>query len=418
MLAFPNIEQLSYHLLVIILPIVWYLLVSKEDVSQRKKLISNFSLILFIMLFFTMVHPIQMEEGLFYDLKVVPILLALVYGGLSTSILLTVILIGYKFFILGNGFYIYILNYSIAGAIILFLKNKLVTLTFGAKWKLIMGVYWLCALTRVIFVFITEQVAQLPFVLIYSFTTWGALFIVTSIIQYNDEKILNQKKVQIAERLNAVSQLAASVAHEVRNPMTSVKGFLQLISGDNNLSGKQRKYIEISLQELERTETIISDYLSMAKPVSKEEEENLNITTELRGVIEVMTSYTNTHNIIIDAVISNQLYCKGKKNEFKQAMINMMKNSVEAMNGNGVLKVRAYALGEKIFIEIEDNGIGMTSKQVKQLGTPYYSTKDKGTGIGLTLVYRIIRDMKGEISVVSKKGQGTTFRIALLKTIV
>ena len=75
-------------------------------------------------------------------------------------------------------------------------------------------------------------------------------------------------------------------------------------------------------------------------------------------------------------------------------------------------------LGEKIFIEIEDNGIGMTSKQVKQLGTPYYSTKDKGTGIGLTLVYRIIRDMKGEISVVSKKGQGTTFRIALLKTIV
>ena len=200
--------------------------------------------------------------------------------------------------------------------------------------------------------------------------------------------------------------------------MTSVKGFLQLISGDNNLSGKQRKYIEISLQELERTETIISDYLSMAKPVSKEEEENLNITTELRGVIEVMTSYTNTHNIIIDAVISNQLYCKGKKNEFKQAMINMMKNSVEAMNGNGVLKVRAYALGEKIFIEIEDNGIGMTNKQVKQLGTPYYSTKDKGTGIGLTLVYRIIRDMKGEISVVSKKGQGTTFRIALLKTIV
>ncbi|MCB5237416.1 sensor histidine kinase [Niallia circulans] len=418
MLAFPNIEQLSYHLLVIILPIVWYLLVSKEDVSQRKKLISNFSLILFIMLFFTMVHPIQMEEGLFYDLKVVPILLAFVYGGLSTSILLTVILIGYKFFLLGNGFYINILNYSIAGAIILFLKNKLVTLTFGAKWKLIMGVYWLCALTRVIFVFITEQVAQLPFVLIYSFTTWGALFIVTSIIQYNDEKILNQKKVQIAERLNAVSQLAASVAHEVRNPMTSVKGFLQLISGDNNLSGKQRKYIEISLQELERTETIISDYLSMAKPVSKEEEENLNITTELRGVIEVMTSYTNTHNIIIDAVIPNQLYCKGKKNEFKQAMINMMKNSVEAMNGNGVLKVRAYALGEKVFIEIEDNGIGMTSKQVKQLGTPYYSTKDKGTGIGLTLVYRIIRDMKGEISVVSKKGQGTTFRIALLKTIV
>ncbi|MEK5382199.1 HAMP domain-containing sensor histidine kinase [Niallia sp. FSL W8-0635] len=418
MLAFPTIEQLSYHLLVIILPIVWYLLVSKEEISQRKKLFSNFSFILFIMLVFTMVHPIKMEENFFYDLKVVPILLAFVYGGLSTSILLTVILIGYKFFLIGNAFYINLLNYTIAAAIILILKNKLVTLTFKKKWNIIMGVYWLCAFTRVLYVIITDQVTQLPFVLVYTFTTWAALFIVISMVHYNEEKILNQKKIQMAERLNAVSQLAASVAHEVRNPMTSVKGFLQLIRGDNNLSEKQRKYIEISLEELERTETIISDYLSMAKPVSKEEEAHLDITAELRGVIDVMTSYTNNHNIIIDAVVPNNLYCKGKRNEFKQAMINMMKNSVEAMNGYGILSVRAYALGEKIYIEIEDNGIGMTSKQVKQLGTPYYSTKDKGTGIGLTLVYRIIRDMKGEISVVSKKGHGTTFRIALVKAIV
>ncbi|WP_400243591.1 ATP-binding protein [Niallia sp. JL1B1071] len=415
MLAFPTIEQLSYHLLVIILPIVWYLLVSKEEISQRKKLISNFSFILFMMLVLTMVHPIEMGEGFYYDLKVVPILLAFVYGELSTNILLTVILIGDKYFLIGNAFYINILNYTIAAAIILILKNKLVTLTFKKKWKIIMGVYWLCAFTRVLYVFITDRITQLPFILVYTFTTWGALFIVISMVQYNEEKILNQNKIQMAERINVVSQLAASVAHEVRNPMTSVKGFLQLIYDDHNLSEKQRKYIEISLEELGRTETIISDYLSMAKPVSKEEENHLDITAELRGVMEIMTSYTNNHNIIIDAVIPNNLHCKGKRNEFKQAMINMMKNSVEAMNGNGILAVRAYALGEKIYIEIEDNGIGMTSKQVKQLGTPYYSTKDKGTGIGLTLVYRIIRDMKGEISVVSKKGQGTMFRITLAK---
>ena len=363
-----------------------------------------------------MVHPIEMGEGFFYDLKVVPILLAFVYGGLSTSILLTVILIGYKFFMIGNGFYINIVNYSIVGAIFLILKNKLIALTFRGKWKIIKGVYWLCAFTRVIYICITDQAAQLPFLLVYTFTTWGALYIVISMIQYYEEKILNQKKIQMAERLNVVSQLAASVAHEVRNPMTSVKGFLQLIRVDSNLSEKQRKYIEISLGELARTEMIISDYLSMAKPVSKEEENHLDIAAELRGVIEIMTSFTNNHNIIIDAIIPNNLSCKGKRNEFKQAMINVMKNSVEAMNGNGVLTVRAYTLGEKIYIEIEDNGIGMTSKQLKQLGTPYYSTKDKGTGIGLTLVYRIIRDMKGEVSVVSKKGHGTTFRIALIKS--
>ncbi|MGO5010269.1 ATP-binding protein [Niallia sp. Sow4_A1] len=417
MLAFPTVEQLSYHLLVIILPIVWYLLVSKEEISQRKKIMSNFSFSLFLMLVLSMVHPIEIGEGVYYDLKVVPILLAFVYGGLNTSILLTLILIGYKFFMLGNAFYMNFFNYTIAATIILILKNKLVTLTFKKKWIIIMSVYWLSALTRIINIFITNQLAQLPFTLVYTFSTWGALYIVIIMIQYNEEKILNQTKIQMAERVNAVSQLAASVAHEVRNPMTSVKGFLQLIRGDNNLSEKQRKYIEISLGELERTETIINDYLSMAKPVSREEEDNLNITAELRSIIEVITSYTNNHTIIIDAVISNHLYCKGKRNEFRQAMINMMKNSVEAMNGNGILAVRAYAFGEKIYIEIEDNGIGMTSKQVKQLGTPYYSTKDKGTGIGLTLVYRIIRDMKGEITVVSKKGQGTMFRIALAKAI-
>ena len=417
MLAFPTVEQLSYHLLVIILPIVWYLLVSKEEISQRKKIMSNFSFSLFLMLVLSMVHPIEIGEGVYYDLKVVPILLAFVYGGLNTSILLTLILMGYKFFMLGNAFYMNFFNYTIAATIILILKNKLVTLTFKKKWIIIMSVYWLSALTRIINIFITNQLAQLPFTLVYTFSTWGALYIVIIMIQYNEEKILNQTKIQMAERVNAVSQLAASVAHEVRNPMTSVKGFLQLIRGDNNLSEKQRKYIEISLREMERTETIISDYLSMAKPVSKEGEDKLNITDELRSIIEVITSYTNNHNVIINNAIANNLYCKGKRNEFKQAMINMMKNSVEAMNGNGILTVRAYALGEKIYIEIEDNGIGMTSKQVKQLGTPYYSTKDKGTGIGLTLVYRIIRDMKGEITVVSKKGQGTIFRIALAKAI-
>ena len=233
------------------------------------------------------------------------------------------------------------------------------------------------------------------------------------IIDNLDKQIIYDKQIQSAERLNIVSQIAASVAHEVRNPMTSIKGFLQLIKEEKNLNASQYKYIDISLSELERTEAVINDYLSLAKPTMTEVITELNVTAELNSMLDIITSYTNSHNFTINSSIHEGVFTLGKKNEFKQALLNIMKNSVEALNTNGTLTVSAYQKSRHVIIEIKDNGVGMSQKQLEQLGTPYYSTKDKGTGVGLTIAYKIIRDMKGKIVVQSEQGVGTVFTIEL-----
>lgn len=364
------------------------------------------------MLILTMLNPIRITDSYQFDFKVIPIIIGFFYGGTRVGIALIMILLCFHFSY-SMHFLITMLNYSIASTIMIYLTKKLDALSLKGKLFLLACVYWFITITRVVYLLYSERIEQVYLLFFYVTLSTATIAIVVYIINYYDWQLDNQMQLQAAERLNTVSQLAASVAHEVRNPMTSVKGFLQLMRTDTNLSERQLKFMEISLGELSRTEDIINDYLSLAKPLTKEEHEYLNITSELKKIKDIMESYTYTHNIQIEATIEEGLVSLGRKNEFRQALINIMKNSVEAMQESGMLLIAAYKKSDKVYIKICDNGIGMTEKQVKQLGTPYYSTKDKGTGVGLTLTYRIIREMKGEIKVESHVGIGTTFLLIL-----
>lgn len=102
---------------------------------------------------------------------------------------------------------------------------------------------------------------------------------------------------------------------------------------------------------------------------------------------------------------------KGNRDELKQILVNIIKNGIEAMEGNGLLTVRVYRNLGEIFIELVDTGMGMTKEQIRQVGTPFYSTKDKGTGIGLTISYQLIHSMKGNVEIESERGNGTKFTI-------
>lgn len=367
----------------------------------------------FISLILTMINPIEFSEGFLYDFRVIPILFLLLYGGARPGIALIMIMYLFRFSVGGNGFYVTLINYTLVFLFFLILIKRFKPHTLRGRLLIISFLCGVSSINRTITLTVTGQLDQLSFMLIFSLLTWFTLILLIFIIDNLDKQIIYDKRIQSAERLNIVSQIAASVAHEVRNPMTSIKGFLQLISQEKNLNTSQYKYIEISLTELERAEAVINDYLSLAKPTISENFSELNVSSELHSMLDVMTSYTNTHNIIIKSNIQEGIFTKGKKSEFKQAILNIMKNSVEAINTNGTLTVCSYQKNNNVYIEIEDNGIGMSKKQVEQLGTPYYSTKDKGTGVGLALTYKIIRDMRGKISVQSKKGVGTIFIIEL-----
>ncbi|MBT2639125.1 HAMP domain-containing sensor histidine kinase [Bacillus sp. ISL-39] len=224
------------------------------------------------------------------------------------------------------------------------------------------------------------------------------------------ERTKVQQELQRAEKMNAIGQLAASVAHEIRNPMTVVKGFLQIFLS-KDMTEEDHMYLKLMIEELNRAETIINDYLSLAKPdVGKLEIIDGSEMTE--QVMDLMSSYAMmSKNISMHTEIKDQVKIRGNKSELKQVLINILKNGIEAMGDGGRLSVTLEKQGDFGVFIIKDTGIGMTAEELSRLGTAFYSFKERGTGMGLMVCYQIVERMKGQIKVSSKKGEGTTFEI-------
>jgi signal transduction histidine kinase len=221
------------------------------------------------------------------------------------------------------------------------------------------------------------------------------------------------KELQRAEKMNAIGQLAASVAHEIRNPMTVVKGFLQIFLSKDELSQEEHMYVKLMIDEMNRAETIINDYLSLAKP-DIEQMEKVNGGELTNKVVDLMNSYAMlSKNIELKTCIEENVIIKGNKSELQQVLVNIVKNGIEAMKDGGLLSIRVYKSHGFGIIEIEDTGIGMSREELDRIGTAFYSLKEKGTGMGLLVCYQIIERMKGSIHVKSEKGKGTIFIISI-----
>jgi two-component system, sporulation sensor kinase B len=411
MKMFTYFGQFLYHVLVVLFPIFFYHLYL-NDHHDRKKTNVKFGFIIFFMLFCTMSHPIEFQAGYIYDFRVIPIMMAFLYGGYVHGFITLSTMLIYRLLIGGPGFMVTFINYLILAFLLVLIYRKFASFKIRTKMLLISLVFWFIAFTRGITLWKTEQWEQIPFMLTFGLMTWLTLITVFFFIENLDQQKQIQKQLQRADKLNVISQLAASVAHEVRNPMTSVRGFLQLMSSDDQLDCKHKRYIEISLKELEHAQSVINDYLSLAKPNDKSPS-CIDLSKEIKNTIELMSSYTHIKNVTINASIEDSLHIKGLKDEIKQVLVNLLKNGIEAIESSGMINVNAYKAGHFIIMEIEDNGKGMSQNQLKLLGTPFYSTKDKGTGVGLTVSYQIIHSMKGTVQVESIEGKGTKFTIQL-----
>ena len=139
----------------------------------------------------------------------------------------------------------------------------------------------------------------------------------------------------------------------------------------------------------------------------------LSLHEELQKVTDLLTSFANQYNTHISLNIKKQLFIKINRIDLKQLLVNIIKNGVEAMDQPGIITIDLFSDKDMALIKITDSGIGMSKEQVERLGTPFYSLKDRGTGIGLTVCYNIIQKYKGEIIVISEPNVGTTFYIYL-----
>ncbi len=227
------------------------------------------------------------------------------------------------------------------------------------------------------------------------------------------------------EKLAMVGELAAGMAHEIRNPLASLSGSMQILRGESTLSGENKKLLEIALRETEKLNRIISDFLTYARPTPLNKKRcDIN-----RLLNDAVTLLRNSKEYQKEIKISTNL--DGKKlikeidpNQMSQVFWNLSINAIQAMPEGGELiitskkkarKGRGYEESEKDYIEItfKDTGNGINPVVKDKIFYPFFTTKDKGSGLGLAIVHRIIEDHKGEIKVESKLNEGSRFIIHL-----
>ncbi|MCC3374758.1 ATP-binding protein [Cohnella sp. REN36] len=218
----------------------------------------------------------------------------------------------------------------------------------------------------------------------------------------NEELLINSEKLYVA------GQLAAGIAHEIRNPLTSLKGFLQLLASGRKDSGT---YYDIMKSELTRIEGIVSEMLMLSKPQVYDLSYH-DVRSSMRETVTLLETQAILHSIMIETDFGpDPLWVYGVENQVKQVFINVIKNAIEAMVDGGAIRVRMRRVDDTVQIRISDEGPGIEETQLSKMGQPFYTTKDKGTGLGLMVSYKIVDNHQGSIRVDSELGSGTTFVI-------
>ncbi|PFG11862.1 PAS domain-containing sensor histidine kinase [Bacillus sp. es.036] len=225
------------------------------------------------------------------------------------------------------------------------------------------------------------------------------------------EKMQLEQYRENIEKLAIIGDVAAGFAHEIRNPLTSIKGFLKLLA--KNEAEHDRMYHQIIERELAKIEEVINGFISLAKPEAGEVAE-VSLLKLIKNAINVLTPQAASKNIRIN--ISSQLKtivicCQ--KNQMKQVFINILKNAVEAIEENGKIDVILEENQNNVSIEIHDNGVGIEEERLERIGVPFYTNKEKGIGLGMTVSNKIITEHKGSLRVESEPGEGTRVYIQL-----
>ena len=246
-----------------------------------------------------------------------------------------------------------------------------------------------------------------------------------SIIKIDDitEKRNQETLLHRMESLAGLTNLAASVAHEIKNPLGSISIYIQLLqkavnksrNSDEKLPEKKflENYLEIINQEIDRLNNIIVDFLFAVRPISAELIPE-NPVKLLNSYVEFFKPELEEKNIKLKtAFLENSPKILLDEKLFKQVLINLVQNAIVAMPDGGELFFSARITGDKYLISVADTGIGMNSETASRIFEPYFTTKVTGTGLGLTMVYKVIKEFGGDIEVESYEGKGTIFTISL-----
>ncbi|SDN54317.1 two-component system, sporulation sensor kinase B [Paenibacillus sp. yr247] len=368
---------------------------------------------------FCMSHPFFTITGNHFDLRIIPLLVAFLYSGIRSGLAVSAIILVYAYYIDGPDFlWIVTLSALLVPFILAFIvlsnwKHLTPKVMFPSLLAFISALASFCMtmLYRIgSFVSIdsTFVLYGLLFCIVHMLTMWLLSYLIVRI----RENIAMRQEVQRSEKLNVLSELAASVAHEIRNPMTVARGFMQILSQSQVTEDKKLVYTTMVIEEIDRAQNIITNYLSFAKPQAEKLEE-LDVSSLSLKLSNLIKPYASMRGVEINFDLEPLLMIKANNEKMIQCLVNLTKNGIEAMPSGGTLQISGFKKSSKVILQIKDNGIGMTAEEVNRLGTPFYSTKNKGTGLGMMVSYRIIKTFGGLIEVTSQPDQGTCFTISL-----
>ncbi len=226
-----------------------------------------------------------------------------------------------------------------------------------------------------------------------------------------------EEQIRQQERLATVGSLAAGIAHEIRNPLASLSGSIQMLQSDLDLKGEHKHLMDIVLRETDRLNTIITEFLDYARPRSIQQEP-IALESLLRETIELFRNSRNYHNdMFIEQDVLPDLIVSGDPHRLRQVIWNLLINAGQAVQGKGTIRVSAGSHrtddSNEIAIRIADTGSGIAREHMPNIFDPFFTTKSDGTGLGLAIAYRIITDHAGSIDVHSVVGEGTVFTIKL-----
>lgn len=213
----------------------------------------------------------------------------------------------------------------------------------------------------------------------------------------------------IKERLAALGEVSAGIAHEFRNPMGVIAGYAKFLLKSFDENDQRREIVQGILNEIEDMNRVMEELLKFSKP-EPIKKIDINLTTSIKDVIQGMGDSADK----IDFSLLDDVVIKGDETLLKQAIRNLIQNAVDAGDRVWIDMEKDVSLNKNgVSIVVRDNGTGIPEKDLDKIFMPFYTTKDKGSGIGLALVQKIVTEHGGNISVESRKGEGSTFRVFL-----
>ncbi|MCC5800807.1 sensor histidine kinase [Rossellomorea vietnamensis] len=361
-----------------------------------------------LLLLLSLALSVRFEDGFVYDLRFIPFLIGGIYGGNRILPWLALTMIAIRAPMMGPGLWVTVVMAVLFTLLVLYMRPR----WEGKTWMT--RVYWYTLFAfgySVLSLWIPSMIFHFGYdhsILIYSAVLTGSTFFVFYLCEIIRTIYILQLEAIKYEKMQVVSHLAASMSHEVRNPLTTVKGFLQLIQEDPTNVSTNSELSKVAVREIDRATEVINQYLNFARP-HPEVEVEVEIRGEMNRSQEIIMPLAVKKGIILKANILHHHSIKGDPNKLQQILINIMKNGLEAMETGGTLRIFSYQDNERVFIVINDTGIGMTKEQLMRLGEPYFSMKGKnGTGLGMMTVYQLTEGMKGTIKVQSRPGKGTS----------